>query len=69
MLPALGSLHGPVKRIPIDAVSKAANDTSKSLYDRNRAVYELLRYGVKSQTKVRAPTDTGRPIDRNVPED
>lgn len=26
---------------------KAAGDTSRSLYDRNRAVYELLRYGVK----------------------
>jgi type I restriction enzyme, R subunit len=28
-------------------LDKAAGDTSKSLYDRNRAVYELLRYGVK----------------------
>jgi type I restriction enzyme R subunit len=27
-------------------LEKAAGDTSKSLYDRNRAVYELLRYGV-----------------------
>jgi type I restriction enzyme R subunit len=26
---------------------KAAGDTSKSLYDRNRAVYDLLRYAVK----------------------
>lgn len=26
---------------------KAASDTSKSLYDRNRTVYQLLRYGVK----------------------
>jgi type I restriction enzyme R subunit len=26
---------------------KAAGDTSKSLYDRNRAVYEMLRYAVK----------------------
>src|SRR5665213_745273 len=25
----------------------AAKDQSKSLYDRNRAVYDLLRYGVK----------------------
>ena len=28
-------------------LEKAAGDTSKSLYDRNRAVYELLRYAVK----------------------
>jgi len=28
-------------------LQKAANDTSKSLYDRNQAVYGLLRYGVK----------------------
>jgi len=33
-------------------VEKAANDTSKSLYDRNRAVYELLRYGVKVRPDV-----------------
>jgi type I restriction enzyme R subunit len=30
-------------------LNKAATDTSKSLYDRNKAVYELLRYGVKVQ--------------------
>lgn len=28
-------------------LDKAAGDTSKSLYDRNRAVYDLLRYAVK----------------------
>jgi type I restriction enzyme R subunit len=28
-------------------LEKAAGDTSRSLYDRNRAVYEMLRYGVK----------------------
>ena len=28
-------------------LNKAATDTSKHLYDRNKAVYELLRYGVK----------------------
>ncbi len=30
-------------------LTKAASDTSKHLYDRNKAVYELLRYGVKVQ--------------------
>ena len=33
--------------------SKAAGDTSKSLYDRNRDVYDLLRYGVKVQGRRR----------------
>ena len=33
-------------------LEKAAGDTSKSLYDRNRAVYELLRYGVKVRPDV-----------------
>jgi len=33
-------------------LEKAAGDTSKSLYDRNRAVYELLRYGVKVKPDV-----------------
>src|ERR1700732_530980 len=28
-------------------IEREAGDTSKSLYDRNRVVYELLRYGVK----------------------
>ncbi|SOE81032.1 type I site-specific deoxyribonuclease, HsdR family [Caballeronia arationis] len=31
----------------IHALGKAAGDQSKSIYDRNKAVYELLRYGVK----------------------
>ena len=33
-------------------LDKAAGDTSKSLYDRNRAVYEMLRYGVKVRPEV-----------------
>lgn len=33
----------------LNELNKAATDTSKSLYDRNQAVYELLRYGVKVQ--------------------
>ena len=28
-------------------LTKVAADASKSLYDRNKAVYELLRYGVR----------------------
>ena len=33
-------------------LDKVAGDTSKSLYDRNRAVYEMLRYGVKVRPQV-----------------
>jgi len=33
-------------------LDKTAGDTSKSLYDRNRAVHELLRYGVKVKPDV-----------------
>jgi len=31
----------------LHVLEKAANDTSKSLYDRNRACYDMLRYAVK----------------------
>lgn len=30
-------------------LTKVAGDSSKSLYDRNRALYEMLRYGIKVQ--------------------
>ena len=30
-------------------LTKAAGDASKNLYDRNKAVYEMLRYGIKVQ--------------------
>ena len=33
-------------------LDKVAGDTSKSLYDRNRAVYEMLRYGVNVKPDV-----------------
>lgn len=36
----------------IHLLDKAAGDTSKSIYDRNRAVYDLLRYGVKVRADV-----------------
>jgi type I restriction enzyme R subunit len=39
-------------------LEKSAGDTSKSLYDRNRAVYELLRYGVKIKPDVGENTQT-----------
>ncbi len=47
---------------------KVAGDTSLTLYDRNRAVYELLRYGVKVKTEVGATTETVWLIDWKNPE-
>lgn len=49
-------------------LSKAANDVSKSLYDRNKAVYELLRYGVKVRPEVGENTQTVWLIDWANPE-
>ena len=49
-------------------LDKAAGDTSKSLYDRNRAVYDLLRYGVKVKAEAGENTQTVRLIDWKHPE-
>ncbi len=47
---------------------KAAGDQSKSLYDRNKAVYELLRYGVKVKPEVGENTQTVWLIDWKNPD-
>lgn len=44
-----------------------ANDTTKTLYDRNREVYELLRYGVKVKEDIGAQTETVWLIDWKNP--
>ena len=49
-------------------LDKAAGDTSKSLYDRNREVYGLLRYGVKVKADVGENTQTVWLIDWKHPE-
>ena len=49
-------------------LDKAAGDTSKSLYDRNRAVYDLLRYGVKVKAEVGENTQTVWIVDWKRPE-
>ncbi|MCK7471636.1 MAG: type I restriction endonuclease [Desulfomicrobium escambiense] len=49
-------------------MDKAAGDTSKSLYDRNQAVYDLLRYGVKVQADAGENTETVWLIDWKQPE-
>ncbi len=48
-------------------LDKAASDTSKSLFDRNKAVYELLRYGVKVKPEVGENTQTVWLIDWKQP--
>ena len=50
-------------------LEKAVGDTSKSLYDRNRAVYGLLRYGVKVKPDVGENTQTVWLIDWEHPLD
>ncbi|WP_372922252.1 type I restriction endonuclease subunit R [Roseovarius sp.] len=52
----------------LHVLCKAAGDASKSLYDRNRAVYELLRYGVKVKPDVGEQTVTVWLIDWENPE-
>lgn len=42
----------------IHIFDKAAGDQSKNLYDRNKAVYEMLRYGVKVKPEVGENTQT-----------
>jgi type I restriction enzyme R subunit len=49
-------------------LDRAAGDTSKSLYDRNRAVYELLRYGVQVKPDVGEHNETVWLIDWKHPE-
>ncbi|MFM2417611.1 MAG: hypothetical protein RL385_2334, partial [Pseudomonadota bacterium] len=55
-------------RRAVDEVVKVAGNTGLSPYDRNRAVYNLLRYGVKVKTDVAALTQTVWLIDWKVPE-
>jgi type I restriction enzyme R subunit len=49
-------------------LAKAAGDQSRSLYDVNRSVYDLLRYGVKVKTGVGETTQTVWLIDWEHPE-
>jgi len=49
-------------------LNKVATDQSRSLYDINRSVYDLLRYGVKVKAEVGEQTQTVWLIDWNNPE-
>jgi type I restriction enzyme R subunit len=55
-------------RKAIAELVKTAENTSLSLYDRNRAVYDLLRYGVKVRPEVGTHTETVWLIDWKRPE-
>jgi len=52
----------------IQQLTKVATDQSRSLYDTNRAVYDLLRYGVKVKADVGDQTRTVWLIDWTKPE-
>lgn len=52
----------------LHALAKVETDTSKHLYDRNKAVYDLLRYGVKLKPDVGENNITVWLIDWKHPE-
>lgn len=62
-----GCAEGLITRA-LHLFNKAAGDTSKSLYDRNHAVYALLRYGVKVRAEVGENTQTVWLVDWKHPE-
>jgi type I restriction enzyme R subunit len=51
----------------IDEFTKMANDESKSLYDRNKEVYRMLRYGIKVCEEIGENKQTVWLIDRANP--
>lgn len=58
---------GPLMNRALELFRKAVRDTSKGLYDRNRDVYSLLRYGVKTKADVSDNTETVWLIDWKNP--
>lgn len=58
---------GLIKRA-LQKFTEAADDKSKQLYDRNRAVYEMLRYGVKPTAELGENTQTVWLIDWQNPQ-
>jgi len=70
MLSAWLSKQGIQERLISGAVREAdrsAGDVSKNLYDRNRAFYELIRYGAKIRPEAGATTETVWLIDWKNP--
>ncbi|MCP4702528.1 MAG: HsdR family type I site-specific deoxyribonuclease [Gammaproteobacteria bacterium] len=52
----------------LDKLQSAANNHGQDLYHNNKAVYQLLRYGVPVKTEAGAPADTVHLIDWRHPE-
>jgi len=52
----------------LDALHREADNTTRSLYDNNKAVYSLLRYGVPVKVDTHSNTDTVRLVDWDTPE-
>lgn len=52
----------------VHIIGRTADDKSKSSYDRNKAVYELLRYGVNVRPEIGENTQTINLIDWKNPE-
>ncbi|PSJ16263.1 type I restriction endonuclease subunit R [Nitrosomonas supralitoralis] len=52
----------------LDKLHSAANHHGPNLYHNNKAVYQLLRYGVHTKTEAGLPTDTVHLIDWRNPE-
>ncbi|SDX16859.1 type I restriction endonuclease subunit R [Nitrosomonas oligotropha] len=52
----------------LDKLQSAANHHGQDLYHNNKAVYQLLRYGVQTKTEAGLPTDTVYLIDWQHPE-
>ncbi len=52
----------------LDALHREADNPTRSLYDNNKAVYSLLRYGVPVKVGTHSNTDTVRLVDWDTPE-
>jgi type I restriction enzyme R subunit len=66
-LTAKGYDHDQINKA-LDRLQSAANNHGQDLYHNNKAVYELLRYGVQTKTEAGLPTDTVHVIDWRHPE-
>lgn len=52
----------------LDILSKEANNLHRTLYENNKAVYSLLRYGVQVKTEIDKNTETVKLINWDAPE-
>lgn len=66
-LSAKGYDHGQINKA-LDKLQNAANNHAQNLYHNNKAVYQLLRYGVPVKTEAGVPTVTVHLIDWRNPE-